>query len=165
MILVHSVTSNTLTMYRNEKINVQKWKNKCWQGRSIVVFCQSCFRELSKNSQEARIPGKLEIIKKSKNFKKVVDNSENRWYYIRVASEKDIKRQKTGTNTFKEIWKKVKKFLTSRKQHDRISKLSVRQQDKKWTLITEQWNTFLESSFKIIKRTIERSLKTVKGIN
>ena len=75
------------------------------------------------------------------------------------------KTTKTRRNTFKEIWKKLKKFLTSRKQHDKISKLSVRQQDKKWTLITEQWNTFLESSFKIIKRTIERSLKTVKGIN
>ena len=59
-----------------------------------MVFCQSCLRELSKNSQEPRIPEKPEELKKSKNLKKVVDNSENRCYYVRVASEKDIKRQK-----------------------------------------------------------------------
>ena len=37
-----------------------------------MVFCQSCLRELSKNSQEPRIPGKLEIIKDSKNLKKLL---------------------------------------------------------------------------------------------
>ena len=95
-----------------------------------MVFYQSCLRELSKNSQEPRIPGKLEIIKDSKNLKKLltIQKTDDIISELRLRKTGNDKKQEQKLS--KGFEKKLKKFLTSRKQHDKISKLSVRRQDK-----------------------------------
>ena len=92
-----------------------------------MVFCQSCLRELSKNSQEPRIPEKPEELKKSKNLKKLLTIRKT----DDIISELRLGKAKSGRGEnklhSKGFEKKLKKFLTSRKQHDKISKLSARQ--------------------------------------
>ena len=123
------------------KISVDKAGVSWYSVKAVFESCRKTARnhEFLKNWKNW---------KNQKTWKKLLTIQKTDDIILELRLRKTQKDKKQEQKLSKGFEKKLKKFLTSRKQHDKISKLSVRRQDKKWTLITEQWNTFLESSFK-----------------
>ena len=82
---------------------LKRMKKTAWHEWSDVIIYKSCWRRTIRTTE----------IRSERKVKKVLDRRDQKWYYIKVVAEQNSSKQQN----------KSKKFLTNKKNCDKIIKL------------------------------------------